>query len=55
MSDDKREPQDEEKTSETKKFEELLEAALKVDPSGLSGKHKSHGERKVKKPKPSGR
>jgi hypothetical protein len=33
-------------------FEKLVEAALKVDPKGLSGKHKAKLPSKAKKPKP---
>jgi hypothetical protein len=43
-----------ESTHETRTFEELLEAALRVDPTGLSGKHKSGVHpcvKKAKKPK----
>ena len=32
-------------------FEKLVEAALKVDPKGLSGKHKNEPAPKVAKPK----
>jgi hypothetical protein len=50
MTKPKPEPKRDHDVTQTE-FERLVEAALKVDPKGLSGKHKNEATPKARKPK----